>query len=107
MNSRANALRAQLASRVLTAPGDTSPDARRAAFDHLPHDPRIDPLLSQVTRQAWSVADADVAAPLSAGVSEDAVFELVVCAAVGQATRQLDSAMTALALAAGDHEETT
>ena len=42
------------------------------------------------------ISDADVAATKAAGVSEDEIFELTVCAALGQATRQLDAALAAL-----------
>jgi alkylhydroperoxidase/carboxymuconolactone decarboxylase family protein YurZ len=38
------------------------------------------------------------------GLSEDEVFELVVCAAVGQAARQYESALAALAEAGADRE---
>ena len=36
------------------------------------------------------------------GLTEDQIFELVVCAAVGQATRQYESALEALAAAVTD-----
>ena len=49
-----------------------------------------------MARHAWKVAAADVAATKTAGVSEDEIFELVVCAALGQATRQLNAALAAL-----------
>jgi alkylhydroperoxidase/carboxymuconolactone decarboxylase family protein YurZ len=42
------------------------------------------------------VTDADIAAAKAAGLSEDHIFELVVTAAVGQANRQLESALAAL-----------
>jgi hypothetical protein len=42
-----------------------------------------------------------VAAATAAGVPEDEIFELTVCAALGQATRQLDAALAVLDAAAG------
>ena len=45
---------------------------------------------------------ADIGAVTAAGVREDEVFEFVVCAALGQATRQLDAALAALDRAAAD-----
>jgi len=36
---------------------------------------------------------------MAAGFSEDQIFEVVVCAAIGQATRQRDAALAALAAA--------
>lgn len=105
MSARSDELRAALVQRLTSGPGHTSPEARRAAFDDRPHDPRTDALLRRVAQHAWTVQDSDVAAPLSAGVRQDEVFELVVCAAVGQATRQLDTARAALAEAIRDPEE--
>ncbi len=52
-------------------------------------------LVAKVATAAWTVTDADVVAT-KAAVSEDEIFELAVCAALGQATRQLDSALAAL-----------
>ena len=48
---------------------------------------------------AYRVTDDDIAAARASGLSEDQVFEIVVCAAVGQATRQYDAAMAALGAA--------
>ena len=53
-------------------------------------------LLVAVTRNAWKVTDEDVAAVKAAGVPEDQIFELAVCASLGQSTRQLDAALAAL-----------
>lgn len=100
MSERAHQLRQALVSRLLSGPGTATADARRAAFDGHAHDGRADALLDRVAREAWTVRDADVAAPLHAGLSDDEVFELVVCAAVGQATRQLETALAALDRAA-------
>ena len=47
------------------------------------------------------MTDEDVAAA-KAALSEDEMFELAVCAAIGQATRQLDNALAALADATKD-----
>jgi len=40
-----------------------------------------------------------MAAVTASGLSEDQIFEIVVCAAIGQATRQYDTALAALAAA--------
>jgi hypothetical protein len=79
--------------RVLDGDGKTSAARRRAAFDHA--DPL--PLLDKVTSSAWKITDDDVAGAKATGLSEDEIFELVACAAIGQATRQLDAALAALA----------
>ena len=54
----------------------------------------------QGSRHAYKVADEDIAAAMASGLKEDEVFEIVVCA-VGQATRQYDTALAALEAAAG------
>jgi hypothetical protein len=53
-------------------------------------------LIGKVNDQAFKVTDHDIASALASGLSEDQVFEMVVCAAVGQATRQYDTAIAAL-----------
>ena len=78
--------------RGLDGDGKTSAARRRAAFDHA--DPL--PLLDKVTTSAWKITDADIAAAKASGLGEDEIFELVACAAIGQATRQLDAAVAAL-----------
>lgn len=105
MSERAHHLRQALVTRVVTGAGHSSVEARQAAFDGRPHDPRVDALVARVAEHAWTVSDADVAAPCAAGVTEDEVFELVVCAAVGQATRQIESALAALDEAAPHTEQ--
>ena len=51
------------------------------------------------------VTDADFAAPLAAGFSEDELFEMVTCAAVGQSARMYDVGLAALAAAVGGEED--
>lgn len=102
MSHHAHDLRAALVARLLGGTGHASTAARHAAFDARPHDPRADALVARVARHAWTVEDEHVAAALRGGLTEDEVFELVVCAAVGQATRQIDGALAALEAATGD-----
>jgi hypothetical protein len=83
--------RGALVTRVLEGEGEASREARRAAFDNKSDIALVD----KVAKTAWKITDDDVAAA-KATLSEDAVFELVVCAAIGQATRQLDAALAAL-----------
>lgn len=42
------------------------------------------------------MTDEDIAAARAPGLSEDQIFEIVVCAAIGQAMRQYDTALAAL-----------
>jgi hypothetical protein len=91
MSEAAERLRKQVIERALHAPGETTGDARRAAYDGT-----SSPLVEKVAANAWKVTDEDIAAAKAAGLSEDAIFELVVCAALGESTRQLDDALAAL-----------
>lgn len=88
--------RMALVTRILKGPGSTSAAQRRAAFDNtgLPNPLRT--LIDKVATHAFKVTDQDVATARAAGVSEDQVFELVVCAAIGEARRQYDAALVAL-----------
>ena len=79
-----------LIARVRDGEGKASREARRAAFDK-----PEGPLLAKVAAHAYKVTDEDVEAA-KASASEDEVFELVVCTAIGQAKRQYDAAMAAL-----------
>lgn len=91
-----------LVARILEGDGRAPRDERRAAFDNAAPAGPLRTLVEQVALHPTSVTDADVAAVVAAGRSEDEVFELVVCAAVGQATRQYEAALAALADATGD-----
>jgi hypothetical protein len=91
MSEAVDRLRKQVIERALHAPGETTGDTRRAAYDG-----RGSALVEKVAANAWKVTDEDIAAAKQAGLSEDKIFELVVCAALGQATRQLDAALAIL-----------
>jgi hypothetical protein len=96
MSDAAVAGRKIVIERVLHSRGTASGDARRAAYDNAGvTPPAAAKLVDTVARNAYKVTDDQVRAAASA-TSEDAVFELVVCAAVGQASRQLASALAAL-----------
>jgi alkylhydroperoxidase family enzyme len=56
-------------------------------------------LIGKVTEQPTQITDEDIAAVKASGLDEDQIFELVVCAAIGQATRQYESALGALSVA--------
>lgn len=96
MSENVTRLRKEVTERVLHQPGKARGDARRAAFDNkdVPENARA--LIDKVSRNAWKVTDEDVAAAKQAGLSDDEIFELAVCAAIGQSTRQLDAALAAL-----------
>ena len=93
--------RKALLSRILEGDGKASPSERRAAFNNSGLAAPPSTLVDKVAMHAYRITDDDIAAARESGLSEDQVFELVVCAAIGQATRQYDTALAALEAAAG------
>ena len=84
-------------TRVLEGDGRASRAERRAAFNNAGLAEPLRTLIDKVARQPTRVTDEDSAAVLASSASEDQLFELVVCAAIGQATRQYETALEALA----------
>src|SRR5262249_32288344 len=97
MSEAADRHRKALVERVLTGPAQASLELRRAAFDNQGAAEPVRTLIDTIAKHAYQITDEDVAAVKAAGVSEDEIFELTICAALGQATRQLDAALAALA----------
>lgn len=58
--------------------------------------PGVRELVEKIARHAYKVTDQDIARLLHEGYSEDAVFEIVVCAAVGAGAARFERAMEAL-----------
>lgn len=83
-------------ARILEGEGQSARAQRRAAFENAGITGALGALVDKVAKQAYRVTDADIAAVRAAGLSEDEIFELVVCAAIGQASRQYEAAMAAL-----------
>jgi hypothetical protein len=86
-----------LVDRVLTGQGTASAADRARAFGNADVPPPLQTLIGKVAITPSQVTDADFAAAKAAGFSEDQLFELVVCAAVGQSTRQYEAGLAALA----------
>jgi alkylhydroperoxidase family enzyme len=94
--------RQTLVARILEGEGTASRAQRRAAFDNARLAEPLRALIDKVAKHAHEVTDEDIAAAKASGLSEDQIFELVVSAAIGQATRQHDTALAALAEATPD-----
>jgi hypothetical protein len=94
-----------LVARVLEGEGRASRAERRAAFDDAGLALPLRTLIDKVANRPTQVTDEDIANVKASGLSEDQIFELVICAAVGQATRQYDTALAALAEAVTDKPE--
>jgi hypothetical protein len=92
-------LHRELIARVVEGNGKAAPELRRGAFDNAGLSEPVRTLIDKVANHAYRITDEDIAAVRAAGLSEDQIFEIVICAAVGQASRQYTSALAALARA--------
>jgi hypothetical protein len=85
-----------LVSRILEGDGSSSRAQRRSAFDNAGLGEPMKMLIDKVAEHANHITDKDFASARASGLSEDQAFEMVVSAAVGQATRQYNTALAAL-----------
>jgi alkylhydroperoxidase family enzyme len=81
---------------VLNGEGRSSPEQRARAFSNSGIEPALDVLIGKVATTPAQVTDADFAAAQAAGFSEDQLFELVICAAVGQSDRLYEAGLATL-----------
>jgi len=95
MDDRFEAHRRALEEAVLEKPGFTDPELRHRVAERRDVPPDLAPLVDKIERSAYAVTDEDVAA-LKPKHSEDAVFEIVVAAALGSALRRLRAGLDAL-----------
>ena len=94
-------VRKELVRRILEGAGKASLSERRAAFNNSGLTGPLGALVDKVAMLTYSVTDEDISTAKVSGHSEEQIFEIVVCAAIGQATRQCDAALAALEAAAG------
>jgi hypothetical protein len=94
-------LRQAVIDRALKGDGKAPQEHRRAAYDNnnAALAPSVRELIYKVVHHAYQVTDDDVEHAKTAGMEEDELFELVVCAALGQAMRQLDVAYNVIVAA--------
>ncbi|HEY3728187.1 MAG TPA: hypothetical protein VGL51_13485 [Solirubrobacteraceae bacterium] len=93
-----------LVNRILQGPGRAPADQRARAFDNAKLPEALRPLLDKVATKPAQVTDADFARATAAGFTDDQLFEVVICAAVGQSTRQYQAGLAALAEAIAQTE---
>jgi|ERR1700733_971928 len=93
--------RKALVNRILAGAGKASSSDRRAAFNNSGLAEPLGSLVDKVARHANRVTDDDINATRESGLSEDEIFDILVCAAIGQAARQYDTALAALEAATG------
>jgi alkylhydroperoxidase family enzyme len=87
---------AALLRAVLQSPGATEPGVRQAIFRGTPQDGPIGAYVELVRGQSYRVSDEDVQRLLESGMSQDAIFEVTVVAALGAATERLEVGMRAV-----------
>jgi hypothetical protein len=97
MSDTVTLLRNATIRRAVHGPGKSSADARRAAFANANVPAAAGALVDKIVHAASKITDDDIAAARTAGLSEDEIFEITVCAAYGQALRQLEAGLAALA----------
>ena len=101
IRSNKQALVSTLEQRILTGPGMALPELRAKAFGDRELPEALAVLVHKVARRSVEVTDADFGAALAAGFTEDQLFELVICAAVGESSRQYQAGLAALVEASG------
>lgn len=94
-----------LVDRILNGPGEAPAEQRARAFAGGGLTPPLDALIGTVVTRPAQVTEPDLTAVVASGVSEDQLFELVICAAVGHATRLYDAGLAALAEATTERPE--
>ena len=90
-----------LVTRILEGVGKASPAERQAAFQNEGLAGPVSMLVDKIAKHAHRISDEDISAVRTSGFSEYQIFEIAVCAAVGQATRQYDAGLAALEAASG------
>ena len=79
----------------------TSGQLRRCAYDGVVEEPVLAQYVAMVRQHAYRVTDADITALRAHGLSDDAIFELTVAAALGEGQRRLAAGLALLDPAAG------
>jgi hypothetical protein len=93
---------ADLRRAIIETPGATTPSQRQAAAAGESTGTSADAYLAKVRGESYRIADSDVADLMRTQLTEDAVFELTLAAAFGEAHRRFDRAMTAMRTPPGE-----
>jgi alkylhydroperoxidase family enzyme len=106
--SKHDSLFQRLSEAILTSPGKVQPAIRSAIRERAAAvgagtapqpqgvPPELAPYIAKVSLHAYRVTDADVQSLLALGYSEDAIFEVTLCAALGAGMERLERGMKAL-----------
>jgi hypothetical protein len=98
-----------LVDRVLNGEGRAPAEQRARAFGNEGLSPPLATLIGKVATSPTRITEADFAALKAAGFTEDQLFELVICAAVGQSDRMYQAGLAALSEATANwrHDNAT
>jgi hypothetical protein len=88
--------RKALIARICGGGGAAPVAERRSAFNNAELPAPLGVIVSKILNRPPEITDSDIAALRASNLSEDHIFEIAVCAAVGQAARRYDDAMAAL-----------
>ena len=88
-------LRTNVVKRVLDGAGVAAQSQRRVAFSGKGAPPELQALIDKVEAHAYKVTDDDLRR-LQQKYSDDALFEIIVSAALGASERRLLAGLTAL-----------
>jgi len=88
--------RRTVVARILEGDGTASHAQRRAAFQNAGLAEPLSRLIDTLSTHADKVTDEDFDTVRASGLSEDQLFEIAVCAAIGEAARQYETALAAL-----------
>ncbi|MFI5269689.1 MAG: hypothetical protein ACHQ7M_20115 [Chloroflexota bacterium] len=91
------ALAKAIEQRILAGPGTAPAQLRANAFQDRDLPEPLAGLLDKVAKRSFQVIDADFNAALAAGFTDDQIFELVICAAVGESSLLYGAGLAALA----------
>jgi hypothetical protein len=86
-----------LINRTLKGKGESTQRQRQAAFNNADLPQAVNTLINKVAHEAYKITNNDIASAKTTGISEDQLFELIICGAIGQASRQYESGLAALA----------
>lgn len=90
----------ELVAGLLGSSGSAPLDWRRAAFDNTALEiDEVRAVVGKVANDPTRLTDDDFTRMGEAGLTGDQMWEIVICAAVGQASRQYETALSALAAA--------
>jgi hypothetical protein len=85
-----------LCQAVFQSPGSTELAVRAAAGSGGELPEPVGSYAAKVRDQSYRINDADFAGLTAAGLSDDAIFEITIAAAVGAALQRLDAGMRAV-----------